>query len=87
MQAYCTLYGDYKNLGNLIKSKCKNNYIVAKLKKKEKKTKFKTGFPLTVQQDKRVLYVSFPTGKRLLGRPRCRWEDNIRMYLKKQVSI
>ena len=23
-----------------------------------------------------------PTGKRLLGRPRCRWEDNIRMNLK-----
>ena len=22
-----------------------------------------------------------PTGKRLLGRPRRRWEDNIRMYL------
>ena len=24
-----------------------------------------------------------PTGKRPLGRPRCRWEDNIRMDLKK----
>ena len=23
-----------------------------------------------------------PTGKRLLGRPMCRWEDNIRMYFK-----
>ena len=23
-----------------------------------------------------------PPGKRLLGRPRRRWEDNIRMYLK-----
>ena len=23
-----------------------------------------------------------PTKKRLFGRPRCRWEDNIRMYLK-----
>ena len=23
-----------------------------------------------------------PTGKRSLGRPRCRWEDNIRMDLK-----
>ena len=23
-----------------------------------------------------------PTGKRPLRRPRCRWEDNIRMYLK-----
>ena len=23
-----------------------------------------------------------PAGKRLLGRPRCRWEDNIRMDLK-----
>ena len=23
-----------------------------------------------------------PTGKRSLGRPRCRWEDNIRMALK-----
>ena len=22
-----------------------------------------------------------PTGKRILGRPRCRWEDNIRMDL------
>ena len=28
-----------------------------------------------------------PTGKRPLGRPRCRWEDNIRMNLKKSVSI
>ena len=28
-----------------------------------------------------------PIGKRPLGRPRHRWEDNIRMYLKKQVSI
>ena len=24
-----------------------------------------------------------PTGKRPLGRPRCRWEDNIRMDFKK----
>jgi hypothetical protein len=23
-----------------------------------------------------------PTGKRPLGRPRCRWKDNIRMYVK-----
>jgi hypothetical protein len=23
-----------------------------------------------------------PEEKRLLGRPRCRWEDNIRMYLR-----
>ena len=23
-----------------------------------------------------------PTGKRPLGRPRCRWEDNIRMNIK-----
>ena len=23
-----------------------------------------------------------PTGKRTLGRPSCRWEDNIRMYFK-----
>ena len=28
-----------------------------------------------------------PTGKRPLGRPRRRWEDNIRMDLKKKVSI
>jgi hypothetical protein len=28
----------------------------------------------------RVL-VGKPEGKRLLGRPRCRWEDNIRMEL------
>ena len=27
-----------------------------------------------------------PTGKRRLGRPRRRWEDNIRMYLK-QIGI
>ena len=26
-----------------------------------------------------------PTGKRSLGRPRRRWEDNIRMYLKEIV--
>ena len=28
-----------------------------------------------------------PTGKRPLGRPRRRWEDNIRMDLKEKVSI
>ena len=27
-----------------------------------------------------------PTGKRPLGRPRCRWEDNIRMDLE-EISI
>ena len=26
--------------------------------------------------------LSKPTGKKHLGRPRCRWEDNIRMDLK-----
>ena len=26
-----------------------------------------------------------PTGKRPLGRPRCRWEDNIRINLKEMV--
>ena len=31
--------------------------------------------------------VDKPTGKRLLGRPRHRWEDNNRMGLKKWVSI
>ena len=30
----------------------------------------------------RVL-VGKPEGKRPLGRPRCRWEDNIKMYLQK----
>ena len=29
-----------------------------------------------------ILSTGTPTGKRLLGRPRRRWEDNIRMYLK-----
>jgi hypothetical protein len=29
----------------------------------------------------RVL-VGRPEGKRPLGRPRCRWEDNIKMYLR-----
>ena len=28
-----------------------------------------------------------PTGKRPLGRPRRRWEDNIRMDLKRWVSM
>ena len=28
-----------------------------------------------------------PTGKRPLGRPRCRWEGNIRTDLKRYVSI
>jgi hypothetical protein len=26
--------------------------------------------------------VGMPEGKRPLGRPRCRWEDNIKMYVK-----
>ena len=30
----------------------------------------------------RVL-VGKPEGKRALGRPRCRWEDNIKMVLRK----
>ena len=33
------------------------------------------------------ILTSKPTGKRPLGRPRRRWEDNIRMDLKKWVSI
>jgi hypothetical protein len=28
-----------------------------------------------------------PTGKRPYGRPRRRWEENIRLYLKEEVSI
>ena len=28
------------------------------------------------------MLIGKPTGKRSLGRPRCRWEDNIRMDLK-----
>jgi hypothetical protein len=28
-----------------------------------------------------MVLVGKPEGKRLLGRPRCRWEDNIRMDL------
>ena len=32
------------------------------------------------------MLTSKPTGKRLLGRPRRRWEDNIRMDLK-ELSI
>ena len=28
------------------------------------------------------ILIGKPTGKRPLGRPRCRWEDNIRMDLK-----
>ena len=31
--------------------------------------------------------LSKPTGKRPLGRPRRRWEDNIRMDLKKKASM
>jgi hypothetical protein len=36
--------------------------------------------------DKRNAYrilVGTPEGKRPLGRPRCRWEDNIKIYLSK----
>ena len=28
-----------------------------------------------------TIFTDKPTGKRPLGRPRCRWEDNIRMVL------
>jgi hypothetical protein len=28
------------------------------------------------------VFVGMPEGKRLLGRPRCRWEDNINMDLR-----
>jgi hypothetical protein len=34
----------------------------------------------------RVL-VGKPEGKRLLGRPRCRWEDNIKMDLQEVVCV
>jgi len=30
------------------------------------------------------ILVQKPEGKRLLGRPRCRWEDNIRMDLRER---
>ena len=33
------------------------------------------------------MVTGIPTGKRPLGRPRHRWEDNIRMDLKEMVSI
>jgi hypothetical protein len=29
------------------------------------------------------ILVGKPEGKKPLGRPRCRWEDNIKMYLKR----
>jgi hypothetical protein len=29
-----------------------------------------------------IIMVEKPEGKRQLGRPKCRWEDNIRMYLR-----
>jgi len=28
-----------------------------------------------------------PEGKRLLGKPRCRWQDNIQMGLQKVVCV
>jgi hypothetical protein len=31
--------------------------------------------------------VETPIGKRSLGRPRCRWEHNIKMYLKEKNVI
>ena len=33
------------------------------------------------------MLIGKPTGKRSLGRPRRRWEDNIKRILKKLVSI
>jgi hypothetical protein len=33
------------------------------------------------------LLVGMPEGKRPLGRPRCRWEDNIRMELVEWVDV
>ena len=32
-----------------------------------------------------TLLTGKPTGKRPLGRPRCRWEENIRIYIKEIV--
>ena len=31
--------------------------------------------------------IGIPEGKRTLGRPRGRWEDNIKMYLKRSVRV
>ena len=47
-----------------------------------------TGHAARMQEGRSVFKIltGKPTGKRLLGRPRRRWEDNIRMDLKK-ISI
>jgi hypothetical protein len=31
------------------------------------------------------MYVGKPEGKRPLGRPRCRWEDNIEAYIRERM--
>ena len=43
-----------------------------------------TGHVARMEDDKNAFKILTGTssGKRPLGRPRCRWEDNIRMYLK-----
>jgi hypothetical protein len=43
------------------------------------------GMACSTNREKRNAYkilVRKPEGKRTLGRPRCRWEDNIRMDLR-----
>ena len=41
-----------------------------------------------MEEERRAFKISTgkSTGKRLLGRPRCRWEDNIRM-IRKEIDI
>ena len=43
-----------------------------------------TGYVARMDEDRSAfkIVISRPIRKRLLGKPRCRWEDNIRMNLK-----
>ena len=44
---------------------------------------------LSLEEDRSAFKIltGTPTGKRSLGKPRCRWEDNIRMDLKQRQGI
>jgi hypothetical protein len=39
------------------------------------------GYVARMQRDMYRVLVGKPEGKRLMGRPRCRWEDNVKMEL------
>ena len=71
--------GEWRRLHNEeIHSLYRSPYIVRVIKSRRLRW---AGHVARMEEDRSAFKIlpSTPTGKRPLGRPRCRWEDNIRM--------